>query len=52
MNGIGVLSEQREPAVVDGMDRPSQRVFVDVADFEVLEHTAGPSLFDRHVVAL
>ena len=45
---VGVHREAREPHVVGLRDRPAQRVLVDVADDEVLEHATRPAWFDGH----
>src|ERR1041385_8645650 len=36
VNGIGVLRQQREPAVVHRQHRPAERMLIDVANLEVL----------------
>ena len=51
MNRVRVHRQAREPDVVGVEDRAPQRMLVDVADREVLEHPAGPALFDRHQIA-
>ena len=48
MNRVRVHRQAREPDVVGGEQRAAERMLVDVADREVLEHASGPSLFDRH----
>src|SRR5262245_9025922 len=50
MNGSCVLREQREPNVVRRGDGSAQRMFVDVADREVLVEAAAPAYSDRHGV--
>src|SRR5581483_6294524 len=40
--------QTREPDVIGGDHRSAERVLVDIADFEVLEHASGPTSFDGH----
>src|SRR5215510_8842722 len=49
MNRIGIHCQQREPRVVGRQDRSSERMVVDVTNFEILEGAATPSSFDDHL---
>src|SRR6266851_359842 len=44
-----VLGQEGEPDVVRGRDRAPERVFVDVADLEILEETPPPALLNGHI---
>src|SRR4030095_9054813 len=45
---VGVLRQQREPAVVDRQHRPSERMLIDVADLEIFVDAPCPTFFDSH----
>jgi hypothetical protein len=48
VDGIDVLRQQREPAVVHRQHSPTERVYVDIPDGEVLEDATCPAWLDRH----
>ena len=48
----GVLGKEREPGVVRGCNRASQRMLVDVTHIEVLEEAPPPTLSHRHEIPL
>jgi len=50
MDRVRVHREAGEPDVVGGDDGTAERVLVDVADLEVLEHAPGPPFLRRHQI--
>ena len=52
VNRVGVHRQAREPDVVGLSDRAPERMLVDVADLEVLEHAPGPTLLDCHSLSV
>src|SRR5205807_6540029 len=52
MNGIGILSQKREPDVIGRNDSTAKRMLVNITHFEIFIYASCPALLDGHSLVL